>query len=96
LIPESSDTLSEISKVLRGNEKLKLFVVGHTDNEGSYELNLELSKKRAEVVVKELVTKYGVDANRLEPQGVGPICPLTSNKTEDGKAQNRRVELVER
>ena len=57
--------------------------------------NLDLSKKRAEAVVNELSAKYGVAVTRLVPQGVGPTCPLTSNKTEDGKAQNRRVELVE-
>ena len=93
--PESAETLLEISKVLSNNQKLKLFVVGHTDNEGTYAYNLDLSKKRAEAVVNELSAKYGVAVTRLVPQGVGPTCPLTSNKTEDGKARNRRVELVE-
>ncbi|OGF50175.1 MAG: hypothetical protein A2231_06700 [Candidatus Firestonebacteria bacterium RIFOXYA2_FULL_40_8] len=93
--PESAETLSEISKVLNGNQKLKLFVVGHTDNEGTYEYNLDLSKKRAESVVTELVSKYKIDQVRLVSQGVGQTCPITSNKTEDGKARNRRVELVE-
>lgn len=92
---ESYDILSEISRVLSNNTELKLFIVGHTDNEGTYEYNLELSKKRAEAVVKELVYKYAIDNKRLISQGVGPICPVASNKIENGKAQNRRVELVE-
>jgi len=56
---------------------------------------MKLSQARAEAVVKKLVSKYGVTPNRLKPYGVGPLVPVASNKTEDGRAKNRRVELVE-
>jgi len=68
-------------------------VVGHTDNVGGLEPNLKLSADRAEAVVKALVGR-GIAASRLKSAGVGPYCPATSNKTDDGKAKNRRVELV--
>ena len=92
--PESNPTLDEITKLLKQNPRLKLFVVGHTDNSGSLEMNLKLSSDRADAVVKALVGR-GIDASRLKSSGVGPFCPEASNKTEEGKAKNRRVELVE-
>jgi len=94
--PESVPTLEEIAKLLQQNPKLKLHVVGHTDNVGDLTYNMELSKARADAVVKELVSKYGVDTNRLKAHGVGPLSPAASNKTEEGRVKNRRVELVER
>jgi len=93
--PESDPTLKEIAKLLQENPKLKLYVVGHTDNVGGINYNMKLSQARAEAVVKKLVSKYGVTPNRLKPYGVGPLVPVASNKTEDGRAKNRRVELVE-
>jgi len=92
--PESGSTLKEITKLLQENPKLKLYVVGHTDNVGDFNYNMKLSQARAEAVVKELVSKHKVDSTRLKPVGVGPVAPMTSNDTEDGKAKNRRVELV--
>lgn len=92
---ESKPTLDEIAKLLKENPDLKLFVVGHTDNIGKLEYNMELSRRRAEAVVKALVENYGVDKGRLKAFGVGPLCPCASNKTETGRARNRRVELVE-
>ena len=94
--PESDPTLKEISKLLSENPKLNLFVVGHTDNVGNFNYNMKLSESRAEAVVKELVSKYKVDKNRLTPAGVGPLCPVTTNDTEEGKAKNRRVELIKK
>jgi len=91
---ESDPTLKEISKLLSLDPKLKLYVVGHTDSVGDFNYNMKLSQARADAVVKILASKYGVDANRLKPFGVGPVAPVTSNDTEDGKAKNRRVELV--
>ena len=91
--PESNPTLEEITKLLKQNPKLMLYVVGHTDNVGALEYNLKLSADRAEAVVKSLVGK-GVASSRLKSAGVGPYSPEASNSTEEGKAKNRRVELV--
>jgi OmpA-OmpF porin, OOP family len=92
--PESKSTIDEIVKMLEQNPKLKIFVVGHTDSDGSVESNMKLSSDRAAAVVKEL-TENGISASRLKSSGVGPYCPVESNHTEEGKAKNRRVELVE-
>jgi outer membrane protein OmpA-like peptidoglycan-associated protein len=93
--PESDATLKEIAKLLQQHAGLKLLVVGHTDSVGALAANMDLSKRRAEAVVQALTTKYGVAAARLNGQGAGPLAPVASNKTEDGRAKNRRVELVE-
>ncbi len=93
--PESDAALKEIGKLLQGQASLKLLVVGHTDNVGGLAANMDLSKRRADAVVKALTTQYGVAASRLSAQGAGPLAPVGSNRTEDGKAKNRRVELVE-
>jgi len=92
--PESETALKEITKFLQQDPKLKLYVVGHTDNVGGLDYNMKLSQQRAEAVVKELVSKYKVAPDRLKAGGVGPLAPVASNDTEDGKAKNRRVELV--
>ena len=94
--PESDPTLKEISKLLSENLKLNLYVVGHTDNVGDYKYNMKLSESRANAVVKMLASKYNVDKKRLTPAGVGPLAPITTNDTEEGKAQNRRVELIKK
>jgi OmpA-OmpF porin, OOP family len=93
--PESNPTLEQIVKLLGQSPKLSLFVVGHTDLVGNPEANAKLSSERAAAVVKALVAK-GVAAARLAPAGVGSYCPVATNRTEAGKAKNRRVELVER
>ena len=92
--PESEPALKEITKLLQQNPNLKLYVVGQTDNEGALDYNMKLSQQRAEAVVKELVTKYNVVQGRLTACGLGPLAPVISNDTEEGKAKNRRVELV--
>jgi len=92
--PESDAAISEISKLLKNNGALKLYVVGHTDNVGSVDSNMKLSRDRAEAVVKTLSDKHGIAAARLKPYGVASLSPVISNDTEDGKAKNRRVELV--
>jgi len=96
LKPESEPTLAEIAKLLQRNPQLKLHVVGHTDSVGELAMNMDLSKRRAQAVVLALTTQHGIAAARLRPEGVGPLSPVASNKTEEGRAQNRRVELVER
>ncbi|MPY88533.1 MAG: OmpA family protein [Luteitalea sp.] len=92
--PESAETLQEIAALLEGDPKLSLYVVGHTDSEGGYDYNIDLSDQRAASVVKELAAKHGVDAKRLKPAGVGLLAPVASNAAEEGRAKNRRVELV--
>lgn len=93
--PESKPTIEEIAKFLKEHPEIKLYIVGHTDNVGKLEYNMELSKRRAEAVVKELVEKYGIKSDRLKAFGVGPLAPVAPNSTEEGRAKNRRVELVE-
>jgi outer membrane protein OmpA-like peptidoglycan-associated protein len=92
--PESGAALQEIVKLLKQDPKLKLYVVGHTDNVGVLAANVELSRRRAAAVVQVLTSQYSVDAGRLQPYGDGPYAPLASNDTEDGRTLNRRVELV--
>jgi OOP family OmpA-OmpF porin len=69
-------------------------VVGHTDNVGSLESNMKLSQARAEAVVKALTAGQGIQAARLKSFGAGPYAPVASNDSDDGRAKNRRVELV--
>jgi len=92
--PESKPALEEIAKLLKQDPGLKLKVVGHTDGTGSQENNMKLSQTRGEAVVKALVTQHSIAASRLKGYGVGPLAPVASNDTEDGRAKNRRVELV--
>ena len=94
--PESNATLAEIGKLLQQDAKLKLYVVGHTDSAGELAMNMDLSRRRSDAVVKALAASYGVTADRLQAHGNGPLAPVASNKTEEGRAKNRRVELVER
>jgi OOP family OmpA-OmpF porin len=92
--PESKPSLDEIAKLLKQDPTLKLKVVGHTDMVGSLEANVALSQARAEAVVQALVAERGVAAARLKGHGVGPLAPVASNDTDEGRAKNRRVELV--
>jgi OmpA-OmpF porin, OOP family len=92
--PESGPSLDEITKLLKQNGALTLYVVGHTDNVGGLEANLKLSADRAGAVVKALVER-GIAVSRLKGAGVGPYAPVASNRTDEGRALNRRVELVE-
>jgi OOP family OmpA-OmpF porin len=68
--------------------------VGHTDNQGGFDYNVDLSRKRADAVVKALVTTQKIDAKRLRAAGAGMIAPAAANDAEDGRAKNRRVEVV--
>jgi outer membrane protein OmpA-like peptidoglycan-associated protein len=96
LKPESAPTLTEIAKFLKENAAINVYIVGHTDNTGSFDHNLQLSKSRAEAVISELAGKYGVSKNQLAAQGVASLAPVASNDKEEGKAKNRRVEIVKR
>lgn len=92
---ESKPQLEEMAKLLRSQPRLKVFIVGHTDNVGSFDANLALSLARAQAVVQALSqTPYGIEAGRLSAKGLANMAPLASNAEETGRAKNRRVELV--
>ncbi len=94
LKPESGQALAEIAKLLKADAGLNVYVVGHTDNEGRLDANMTLSQNRAASVVQALTGTYGIAASRLKPFGNGPYAPVASNDAENGRALNRRVELV--
>jgi OOP family OmpA-OmpF porin len=94
--PESELTLKAIAELLKTKSKLNLYVVGHTDFTGDLDHNMKLSENRAQAVVDALVKDYDISAKRLIARGVGPLSPVNTNKTDEGKQLNRRVELVER
>ncbi len=94
LKPESEKAIAEIGKLMKMDSGLKLFVVGHTDNVGGLESNMKLSQDRAAAVMQALVKTHGVMAPRLKAFGNGPYAPVATNDTDEGKARNRRVELV--
>jgi OOP family OmpA-OmpF porin len=94
LKPESKGTLEEISKLLKADPNLKLYVVGHTDNTGMFDANIKLSMDRAASVINALVSQFSINVARLKAFGDGPTAPVASNDSEEGKALNRRVELV--
>ncbi len=91
---ESASTLAEIAALLKNQGDLNLLVVGHTDATGDFEHNLELSHERAEAVTEYLSTKHNISRDRLDSHGVGYLAPVTTNDSKEGRARNRRVELV--
>ncbi len=93
--PESKPTLAEIAKLLTGSPDLQVIIVGHTDSQGTLDYNLDLSRRRAAAVAAVLAKSYAIPAARLKTAGVGFLAPVGSNQSEEGRALNRRVELVE-
>lgn len=91
---ESTHALEVIAEYVKNNPSQRFLVVGHTDNVGGLEMNMELSQNRAKSVVEKLVSALGLNATQLKPMGVGPAAPLATNATDEGKALNRRVEIV--
>lgn len=91
---ESAQAVGEVAKLLQGDPGLRIYVVGHTDNSGAVDHNLQLSLSRAQSVKQALVREHGIAADRLKAFGCGPYAPVASNDTEEGRAKNRRVELV--
>lgn len=87
-------SLTELAAYLNTNPDKSVALVGHTDAEGSLADNLALSKKRAEAVVRRLVSNYGTQRHQLEAAGVGYLVPRASNLTEGGRDENRRVEVI--
>lgn len=94
--PESAPTLAEIAGLLRADPAIRLEIVGHTDAKGGAGYNAELSQRRARNVVTALVGGHGIDPARLQARGAGAAEPVGPNDTEEGRAKNRRVELVRR
>lgn len=92
--PESKPTLDEIVRLMNDKPDLKIKFVGHTDNQGTPEYNLDLSARRAANVVAALITEYGMPGERMSSEGAGLTQPVDTNDTEAGRAKNRRVELV--
>lgn len=92
--PQSEPVLEEIAHVMRDSPDWKLDVEGHTDNVGGDSYNLDLSNRRAAAVKKALVNRYHVDPEHLSPAGFGASRPVATNDTVEGRALNRRVELV--
>jgi len=93
--PESQPQLAEMAQVLKADPRLRVFIVGHTDNVGGFEANQVLSLARAQAVVAALgKPPHGIEASRLSAKGAANIAPLASNADEDGRARNRRVEMV--
>ena len=91
--PGAQAIVAKIAGMMEDHPTLELAVVGYTDNTGDFKYNLGLSKRRADAIVSELVTD-GIARDRLAGVGVGPLNPIAPNTTEQGRAENRRVELV--
>ena len=91
--PNALQLVNRLANVMEQYPDLNVAVVGYTDNTGNFNYNIKLSERRANAIVRQLV-KDGVSADRLAGVGVGPLNPIASNDTEEGRAQNRRVEFV--
>jgi len=92
--PESKPSLDQIAGYLKEAPSAKLHVVGHTDNVGGLDSNMALSRRRADAVIGVLTKTHGVAPGRLVGNGVASLAPVANNGTEEGRAKNRRVELV--
>ena len=92
--PESYGTLKDIATVLQENADVRVKIIGYTDSDGADAANLDLSKRRGASVKMELVNTFGIDASRLESDGMGEGQPVAGNDTPANKALNRRVEFI--
>jgi outer membrane protein OmpA-like peptidoglycan-associated protein len=92
--PESYGALKDIANVLKENPDIRVKILGHTDSDGDEAMNLALSKRRAESVRSELIKTFSVDAAMMDADGAGENQSLVSNASPEGKAKNRRVELI--
>ncbi len=92
--PVSAGVLKEIAAVLTENPSVKVKIIGHTDNDGSADANLKLSKRRSDAVKQILSESYGISGDRLQTDGKGATTPVDQNTTAQGKANNRRVEFI--
>jgi len=90
----SSKAIMKIAKILNLDPSLNIYVVGHTDDMGGFQQNMDLSRSRAKAIVNVLVKQHNINPSRLEPHGAGPLVPTATNGTPEGRALNRRVDLV--
>ncbi|KAA3651723.1 MAG: OmpA family protein [Proteobacteria bacterium] len=93
--PESKAAFKVIADYLNNHPDKMFYVVGHTDSKGTFVYNQKLSSDRAHAVREALINDYGIQADRLQAHGVGPLVPVFSNTSDAGRDKNRRVELVE-
>lgn len=94
ILPESAEALEQMALLLSNESGINVLIVGHTDNQGSFDYNLSLSERRAVAVRQALINDHGINDSRMRALGVGFAAPVASNNTEEGQAENRRVELV--
>lgn len=94
ILARSKPALEEMAKLLTSRAQLSVYVVGHTDSQGSFTHNRNLSQRRADAVVTVLVEEFAIGRQRLQGHGVGPLAPQATNATESGRLKNRRVVLV--
>ena len=92
--PESDAALAEIANMMKSNQDLNVLIVGHTDDVGNFDYNVDLSKRRAASVTRTLADRYGIAIGRLRSFGAGMSAHTASNATEENRSKNRRVELV--
>ena len=92
---ESQPQIDQLATLLKDNPVLSVLVVGHTDGQGGFDYNLTLSQRRAQAVTDALVANHGISASRVTPAGAGMVAPVATNRTEEGRSKNRRVEIVE-
>jgi len=94
--PESGPQIEQLAALLKQNPRLEVLIVGHTDGQGAFDYNLSLSQRRAQAVVDALASGHGIERKRLTPAGAGMVAPVATNRTDEARAKNRRVEIVER
>ena len=90
----SAAVIEEVATAMKQVSDMRIKIVGHTDSDGTDDANLKLSKERANSVRAVLISQYGIDGGRIETEGQGEGAPISSNSSEDGKSQNRRVEFI--
>jgi outer membrane protein OmpA-like peptidoglycan-associated protein len=95
ILPESAPVVGEVVSLLRNRPGLRVGIEGHTDNTGTAAANKSLSEARARAVAAAIAAA-GISADRLDPLGYGQERPVADNRTEEGRAKNRRVEIVKR
>lgn len=93
--PESGSAVKVIADYLIVNPSQKFLIVGHTDNVGTFDANIKLSEERAKALMNELTSKYSIKPEQVKAYGVASLAPVSSNSTEEGRAKNRRVEIVQ-
>jgi outer membrane protein OmpA-like peptidoglycan-associated protein len=91
--PESTERMDRVAELLKEREELRLEILGFTDNRGSAKANERLSQQRADAVKQAFVARGNLDESRITAKGMGKADPVAPNDTEEGRAQNRRVEL---